>query len=186
MKQRESKLDPYAETLLAMDGEKKSISEMQAWLKEEGVTVSASRLSEFLSSQRSQVLQNRLLAQIATGARQCKEVEQQFGANPAPELDTLIKLHRVLVLQLSTQGNADPEFLKLADQMMRTTMEFVSAQTRARHKERELELAESKFKESFRDKLQAGLDAVAEAFKGNTEAMSLYQQARQMISRETQ
>lgn len=168
-----------------MDEEKKTLAEMLEWLKAEGCSSSASRLSKFLSDLRQQRLQDRLLNQIANGARQCKAVEQQFGDNPAPELDTLIKLHRVLILQLSTQGNADPEFLKLADQMMRTAMEFVSAQTKAQFKERELSLGEAKFKESLRDKLQAGLDAVAEAFKTNPEAMNFYQRARSMIARET-
>ena len=73
-----------------------------------------------------------------------REVEKQFSKNPAPELETLIKLHRVLIMKLSTAGNADPEFLKLADQLMRTAMEFVSGQTKARFKERELKVSEEK------------------------------------------
>jgi DNA-binding phage protein len=153
MKSKPSKLDQYAETLLAMDDAKKTLLEIQAWLKEEGVTASMGRISEFLSSARQSRLQAALLSQIATGAEQCKEVEKQFGKNPAPELETLIKLHRVLILQLSTQGNANPEFLKLADQLMRTAMEFVSGQTKANHKERELRLAEEKFQIEFCEKI---------------------------------
>ena len=145
MKSRPSKLDQFAATLMVMDGEKKTLADMQSWLKAEGCAISLSALGSWLSSARQQQLQDRLLGQIASGARQCKEVEKQFGENPAPELETLIKLHRVLILQLSTQGNADPEFLKLADQLMRTAMEFVSGQTKFRQKERELNLAEEKF-----------------------------------------
>jgi hypothetical protein len=48
-----------------------------------------------------------------------------------------------------------------------------------------LEHARTKFKESLRSKLEAGLDELAESFKGNAEALKLYQQARAMISRET-
>ena len=145
-KAKPSKLDQYAETLLAMDDAKQTLLEIQAWLKAEGVTVSLGRISEFLSAARSSRLQASLLAQIATGAQQCKAVERQFARNAAPELETLIKLHRVLILQLSTQGNANPEFLKLADQLMRTAMEFVSGQTKAAHKERELNVTEAKFR----------------------------------------
>lgn len=148
-KQRESKLDQYAATLLEMDDATKTIADIQAWLKEEGCLVSTGRISTYLEFLRQERLQSRLLSQIASGADQCREVEKQFGKNPAPELETLIKLHRVLILQLSTKGNADPEFLKLADQLMRTAMEFVSGQTKAAHKERELKLAEDKFQIEF-------------------------------------
>lgn len=150
-KEKKSKLDQFAVQLLAMDDEKKTIAEMIAWLKMEGVTASAGLLGGddgYLAKLRSQRLQSRLLSQIATGARQCQEVEQEFSRNAAPELETLIKLHRVLILQLTTQGNANPEFLKLADQLMRTAMEFVSGQTKAAHKERELKVSEGKFQQA--------------------------------------
>ena len=42
-----------------------------------------------------------------------------------------------------------------------------------------------KYRDSLKSKLQAGLDAVAEAFRGMPEAMKLYQEAREMIGRET-
>lgn len=42
-----------------------------------------------------------------------------------------------------------------------------------------------KWREGLKSKLQSGLDAVAEAFKGNAEAMKFYSQARAMIERET-
>lgn len=153
MKARKSKLDQYAETLLAMDDDKKSLVEIQGWLKAEGVTVASSSLSRYLESLRQSRLESELLGQIASGARQCQEVEKQFGKNPAPELETLIKLHRVLILQMSTQGKTDPEYLKLSDQLLRTAMEYVSGMTKAGHKERELKLAEEKFELEFSEKI---------------------------------
>jgi len=51
-------------------------------------------------------------------------------------------------------------------------------------KDREQTFEETKFKESLKTKLQAGLDAVAEAFKNNPEAMQFYMRARSMIERE--
>ncbi len=48
-----------------------------------------------------------------------------------------------------------------------------------------LDLARAKFKESSRVRLEEGLDAVAEAFKGNAEALRLYQEARKLIGTET-
>lgn len=135
-KQKASKLDQYAETLLEMDGQNQTLAQMQAWLKAEGCVVSAGRLSEFLSSARSRKLQAQLLGQIASGARQCQEVEKQFGKNPAPELETLIKLQRVLILNLSTQASADPELLKL----VATTFSSVMESERLKIKRGELDL----------------------------------------------
>lgn len=152
-KQRESKLDQHAPALLDMDVQKKTLEEMLAWLREEGVTCSASTLSRWLESQRSRQLQEKLLAQIATGAEQCASVEKQFSKNAPPELETLIKLHRVLILQLTTQAQADPELLKLADQLTRTALEYTSGKTKAAHKERELVLAEEKFQLEFCEQL---------------------------------
>lgn len=175
MKAKPSKLDQFAETLLAMDDAKKTLVEMQAWLKEESVTVSSGRLSGYLASLRSSRLQASLLGQIATGAAQCRAVEKQFAQDPAPELETLIKLHRVLIMKLSTAGNAEPEFLKLADQMTNTVLACLSAQTRAAHKEREVVLAEQKQAETKKTEQEKALEyclaaaktlpAVAELFK---------------------
>ena len=112
-KKRASKLDQYSAPLAEMEAVGKTLAEMQAWLKEEGCTIALSGLSDFLAAQRQSRLQYSLLAQIASGAQQCREVEKQFGKNPAPELETLIKLQRVILLNLSTQANADPELLDL-------------------------------------------------------------------------
>ena len=118
-KSKASALDQHAETLAAMDAEKKTLAEMVAWLKEEGCTVSPSTVSRYLEGLRSAELQSALLSQIAAGASQVKAVEAEFAKNPAPELDTIMRLQRVLVMKLSTQGFADPELLKLADQRQR-------------------------------------------------------------------
>lgn len=144
-KAKKSKLDQFAERLDDWFGvEKKTILEVQAQLKLDGCLVSTGRLSEWWQLRQQFKMQKALLAQIATGARHIKEVEKQFDKNAAPELQTLMNLHRTLVFKLSTAGNVDPEFLKLADQMTRTVMEFYSAQTKAGFKERELRLAEDK------------------------------------------
>jgi len=169
VKARESKLDQYAASLADLEAEKKTLKEMQAWLAEEGCVISTSTLSDYLAGQRQARLQDKLLARIANGAQQVKSVEKQFGDNPAPGLEMLIKLHRVLTLQLATQGNADPEMLKLADQLLRTAMEFASGQTKAAHKERELKLAEEKFQNEFCERIldQALRDAAERIANSN-------------------
>jgi DNA-binding phage protein len=146
MKARPSKLDQYAEQLQALQDENKTLAQIQEWLKGEGVTVSIGRLSEFLQQQRQARLQSRLLDKIASGAQQAREVEKQFGDNPPPELDTLIKLHRVLILQLSTQAQADPRLITLVNNSMRTVMEWLSGRTKAELEKEKLGLQERRVK----------------------------------------
>ena len=57
--------------------------------------------------------------------------------------------------------------------------------TKAGFEERKISLSEQKWRDGVKTKLQAGLDAVAEAFKGNAKAMEFYSQARKMIAKET-
>ncbi len=140
-KQRESKLDQHAATLLDLDAQRQTLEEMLAWLRAEGVACSASTLSRWLESQRSRQLQEKLLARIATGAEQCAAVEKQFGSNPAPELETLIKLQRVLILNLSTQANADPAMLELIGNSFRAVLES----EKLKLKREELGLAKDRF-----------------------------------------
>jgi hypothetical protein len=165
-KQRESKLDQYAGPLADMEAEKKTLAEMLTWLKAEGVRCSASTLSRFLESARQSRLQEKLLAQIASGAEQCAAVEKSFGKNPAPELETLIKLQRVLILNLSTQATADPELIKLISQSFSSVMDA----ERLRLKRGELDLNSRKVvlmekKAEAYDRAQAALNA-AKTSKG--------------------
>lgn len=175
-KAQPSKLDPYAETLVNMELEGKTLKVMIKWLQEEGLTVSYSTLSEYLSGLRDQRREERLLAQITTGSRQRKQVEQAFAENPAPELETLIKLVRVMIMQLSTGGVDHPEMLKLADQMTNTVVTFLSAQTKAAFKQREVTLAEEKHLETKKDNATKALELCLEESKG-TPAEELFKRA---------
>lgn len=146
MKSRASKLDRFASQLADLDAEKKTLAEMLAWLADEGCKVSASSLSVYLERLRSQRRQAALLAQIASGAQQSKEVEQQFAQNPAPQLETLIKLHRVIAMQLATQSVDHPELIEVANGLTKTVMDFASAQTKADLKKQEIALADRRVK----------------------------------------
>lgn len=130
MKAKSSKLDPHADRLtewltpISQGGQGLTLAQAIEQLAQDGCKVSAGRLSEWWSEQCSQRLQERLLGQIASGARAVKEVESAFGNNPAPEMETLMRLHRVLILKLSTAGNADPELLELVNRMMKPVVQF--------------------------------------------------------------
>lgn len=150
-----SKLDQFSATLLEMDAQHKTLAEMAAWLKEESCVVALSTLSCWLSSARSQAAQERMLNLVASGSQQCADLEAAFAKNPAPELDTLLKLFKVLILNLTTRGETDPKLLQLADQLSRTALEFINGQTKARFKQQELEQAERRLQLSEKRAAQA-------------------------------
>jgi len=141
MKPRPSILDAHAEQLAEWELAGRTLAQMQTDLAAAGCTVSLSRLSDYLARQRSARLQSDLLKQIASGAAQVKTVEAEFARNPAPELDTLIRLYRVLILKLSTLSGADPGLMELATGMTRQALDFEKLLV----KRSELELNRDKF-----------------------------------------
>jgi hypothetical protein len=88
-------------------------------------------------------LQERLLEQIAEGGKLCQEIESQLRQHPSPELETIIKLHRVLVLSLSAEAQAMPERFHLVSALMRPVMEWA----RLEEKRKVRELAEQKYRD---------------------------------------
>jgi len=141
MKARKTILDAHAAKLADWEAEGLTLAQMQERLAGLGTVISLGRLSVYLQRQRSQSMRMELLSQISTGAQQAKEVEAAFGKNPAPEMNTLIKLHRVLILKLSTQGNADPKLLDLVTALTKAAMDY----ERLGLKREELELTRDRF-----------------------------------------
>jgi len=189
-KQKSSKLDPFADRLEQWftpkdkGGDGLTLEQARSQLKLDGCPVSASRLSGWWEARQSQKQQAALLGQITSGARQCQEIEKQFAKNPAPQLETIIKLHRVMIMRLATQSADNPELFEIMNALTKTVMEFVSGQTKAALKERELSLAEERFKESLRTKLESAFAELATACKGNAEALQHIQKARALIAPE--
>lgn len=90
-----------------------------------------------------QALQTKLLDQISRGAAQCREIERNLAGNPAPELETLIKLFRVIILKLSVEANVAPDLLKLVNALMKPVLDWA----RLEEKRKEREFAEHKHHE---------------------------------------
>jgi len=131
MKARPSKLDQFAGQLADLDAEKKTLADICEWLAAEGCKVSPSRVSEYLERLRSERREAAILSQITNGARQSAEVEKQFHKNPAPQLETIIKLHRVMIMQLATRSVDNPDLIEITNSLTKTVMDFVSGQTKA-------------------------------------------------------
>ena len=107
------------------------------------------------SARRLRQMQTELLEQIALAARHCRELEGQFGEHPAPELETLIRLHRVLVLNLSLRAERAPELLKLVKELMKPVMDWAQLQ----EKRKQRELAEQKYRDQVEAQKAAGARA---------------------------
>lgn len=153
-KMQRSKLDPYREQLLEMDQKNIGLAKMREWLKGQGVTAEKGTISSFLSKQRQRSREEFWLGHIYHGAQQCKEVEAAFANNPAPAMDTLIKMHRVLIMDLMTkkkkkeQERTGMDRIKLSNQLTKTVLNCMAVKTRTELKEREMNLAEAKAAES--------------------------------------
>jgi hypothetical protein len=147
-KQKTSKLDPFAERLIAWftpvdkGGDGFTLRQAQDELRKDGCSVSLQRLSEWWERQQAEMAEAALLQQIATGAELHRKVKTQFATDAPPELQTLIDLHRVLIMQLSAQAATNPKMLELADRSMRTVMDYFSGQTKAKLEDRKLNLSE--------------------------------------------
>jgi len=108
-------------------------------------------------------LQERLLDQIAEGAKSCQEIESRLRLHKAPELETIIQLHRVLVLRLSAEAQADPELFKLISTLMKPVMDWA----RLQETRKDRELAEQR----YRDQVAAQKAAVEQEQRGPAEAL---------------
>jgi hypothetical protein len=117
------KLQPALQEDLTAYGESHTLDETLVWLRERGVKISRSALARWLDGRRTAALHDRILRSIATGAELIRDCEREYGRNPAPSVDQLIRLFRTLVMQLAASGAADPDFLRLAAPMMSQVLE---------------------------------------------------------------
>lgn len=73
----------------------------------------------------------KVLAFISSGAHMTRQIEAAYQENPAPEIETLIKLCKTLVMQLSVQGATDPQQLQVANSLFGSVLEFLKIQEKA-------------------------------------------------------
>lgn len=156
-KQRPSKLDAWAEKLDAWlltpdkGGQGLTLAAAQRALADDGCSVSVSRLADWWSARSTEREQTNLLKMIATGAHQVRELEAQYESNPAPEMDLLFSLHRTLILNLATKGNASPELLEIVTKLTQKAIDFAKLQQAKEdgaREDRKIKLLEAKVREA--------------------------------------
>lgn len=84
-----------------------------------------------------------LLAQIAEGGKLCQEIDRQFKQHLCPELETIIKLHRSLVLGLCGKAHSRPKRYALVSALMKPVMEWARLEENRKRRE----WAEQKYRE---------------------------------------
>jgi hypothetical protein len=142
MKQRPNKLDPFGERLDAWASEGKTLAQMREELRKDGVTVAVSQIGEFLARRRQAALEERLFGMIASGARMNADLDAAYATNPAPEVERLIQVTKTLIMSLQVEGAANPDFLKLANSMQQTVLNYLTGVNRAEIEKAKLALGE--------------------------------------------
>ena len=187
MKRIASKLDPHRDELLAWlapqpDGEGLTLDAALARLKQShGVSSSRSRLSTWLEAQRQAVMQERILGSITSGAQTTREIEKQFGKHPPPETAQLVKVLKVITMQLSLQSTANPLLLEMVNPLMRSILDFAKIQEKRADREQDRE----KWQAAQKSKIEAGLDALFTEVKHNAEALALFEKFKAVIRKAT-
>ena len=97
-------------------------------------------------------VQEQLLNQIEEGAKLCRKVEAQLRAHPAPGLETIVQLYRVLVLKVSGELQAQPETLALINALMRPVLDWERLEEK--RKDRELEQQKYRDQQAAREAAQ--------------------------------
>ena len=138
------KLGPFVARLEQWFGaEQLPVPEAQRRLKTLGCDVPLNVLTEWRRTREQRALQKQFFSMLKEAGQQCRAIEEEFGRLPAPELETLIKVHRSMVLKLSMQANLTPEALVMVSTLMKPVLEW----GRLEEKRRDREFAERKHEE---------------------------------------
>lgn len=142
MKRRASKLDGWEEKLTEWLGtERLRLADAQKRLAEQGCAVSLGRLSQWWEARQRERMRERLMGSIATGAKLNADLDAAFAKSPAPGMERIAELLKVLTLQLAVQGGTDPEMLGMVPALLRPVVDHMKVEQR----DREIELAQEKF-----------------------------------------
>lgn len=76
-----------------------------------------------------------LLERLDRCAAECEQVERVLGGRGVPELETIIKLHRLLILRLSLEAEAAPELFKLIEALMKPVMDWARLEEKRQERE---------------------------------------------------
>ena len=103
-------------------------------------------------------LQKMMLRLITEGARQTDELERQLASHPPPELETLLKLHRVLILQLTLKAVDGSGRLRVAQELMRPLLQWAQIEEKRRAREERARAADPSRKLTLEEERRQALE----------------------------
>jgi len=122
-------LEPHRGRLLHWFGvEDLTAKEVVEELKKERVCVSVKTLQYWLGRNRGETMQVRLLNAIRRASRQSQEVSAELEKHPAPELETIASLHRVVAFDLARLAIDDRAVAEVSAKMTKLVLEIVKVQ----------------------------------------------------------
>ncbi|HEV2693917.1 MAG TPA: hypothetical protein VG347_13570 [Verrucomicrobiae bacterium] len=154
-----SKLDPFTNELLQMDQDKTTFDKMLEWLIGQRIKCSRNALHHFITTRRTAREHNHLLEHLAKVTAKSHVVVSHLAKNPAPQLDTIMQLLRVVATQLTAEATIDTDLIKLANQLTHTTLNFELIRLKTKLVERNLVLAEEKHAEWIKCEQTRALEA---------------------------
>lgn len=107
---------------------------------------------------RAERLQKMMLRLIIEGARQTDALERQLASHPPPELETLLKLHRVLILQLTLNAADHSDRLKVAQELMRPLLQWAQLEEKRRAREERARAADQARKLTLEEERRQALE----------------------------
>ena len=125
-------------------------------------------------SQDADPTEEALLAQLQRGAQYCQQIQQQLAQYAGPELDAIVKLHRMIILKLSTRAESQPELWDVLKDLMKPVMDWA----RLQEQQKDREFAERK----HRDQMEA--EKAAANPLGDPAATALTPETLEKIERE--
>jgi hypothetical protein len=146
-KKRRSVLDPFANELVQMDENKTTLPEIVAWLDQRGVSTSGNNVSKFLINRREEAELQEQQERLASRSNKCVAFEEWLAKHPTPDLGAVIKMFKLLMMEMAANKTVEPEVLKLADRLTRTALRFVNDQSREAYRTRKLVMEEAKHAE---------------------------------------
>lgn len=183
-KETPSKLDAVADDLsqwlkpVPDGGEGLTLFAARARLQERGISVCPSRISDWWKARKAKLDWTALMERVRSGSQLGRDLAAEFEANPAPEIETLIKVLQVFVAQqASNRDDFDPDRIAT---LLRPIIDWAK-----RKDSREaFEFEKTKFAAAMKSKIESGLDALAEEFRQHPEALKLYERAKEIVNRE--
>ena len=132
IKETKSKLDPFEDALLEMDAGKITLAEMQQWLSGQGVAMSLQGISHYLSNRRQRRWQAQMLERLAKGVAEDAELKGAFNTHPEPDLETMLKLARFVIMQQTMQLAAAPEITPQTYKTTKMVLGYINSQLKQR------------------------------------------------------